>query len=1351
MLSLLLLLSAAVPLVNADAADAGGKWTVMIYMAGGVDQNINKGIERDLGEIERAGYNPDFNILILKDGDKYGDSSLLRFEMDGFSASSPDVVNSTWHSEVDMSKWETLRDFVSWGLNNYPATHTMLIFWGHGEGWMGMPADEGYNKVLDFQGVSKALSPVVKNHGKLDIIGFDQCNMAMFEVFYAIAPFADYAVASEKEEDLWGWPYDLILPDMYGMDEPTPSNVSRVIVEDDVSWARNDSNYSATMSAINLSRMPMVVNALKNYTIILKKFLPNYKLEITVAGNDAEKYDKEPYPYDLYNLTENLEKEIKFPILSIAGRELREAINEAVIAERHYKNPNDMKVSGAHGIGIWFSTPGSTAGTYNGYDGLEGANKTDWAEFLELYYHSVPGKKIPLYPVVTEMDRDGDGANESFSVRVSGNWTFNIEVLSGDDILRRTSSDSFASLNFYPQTPGYYDVVVYSSRDDSINNYTVVKGTIETYVKIGGRISDSSGNPINARLIFHFRDRNMSLDADGYYYLEVKAPYGVSFGEKIPVTIEYCGEKRTDYVWVNSTYIHADFSAGWGESMVFPYILALLMIVLSVFGVFWIYDKEERQKRMERLKSEVKIGSVRKVKKFKKVIKLRTFVDREEELAELSTALKSATDGVGSSIFLTGEEGVGKRSLINRFRKESNSRFISYEASGGEKKPYEGVIRVLESMNSMGISSINAGDILSRASKEQGFEESFQAFAEASAEEPLIVYFSSAQWLDHGSIEFLEYLARGIDETKVVLIISAPQEELEDTNGKPHPLNAMLMSLIMEGKIRMLKLERFDRDTAGAMLSILLDAEINGELLDKIYEKTQGLPLMIEEIANRLRTSRKSLYEIEESDIELPRNVRELIGKRLEKLDKEERAVAEWAAVLGTGFSLELIKELSDEEEGLEDIVYRLIEDKILVEEGGEYRLDHPQLREILCDELAERASEMHLKAGDVMEKIGSGDVYILAHHFCFAGLREKCLEYSIRAAEKAERSYAPRDAVKYYQMAEKNAEGNMLPKIYLNIVKNLRKILEIESAEEYAKKASAAGGEIADRAHLLLGHIYLESSRWGEAEKEYKKALSSDIGEVVIDAYRGIGKVYWRLGEHKKAAEYLQKAIDLAQKAGNSGILGTATIDLANVYSDWGKYPKAIELYQLAIKILESVSSISEIGRAYNNMGEIYKYKGDLEKAAECYLNCIEYAQSAKDSLTMGYGIENLGTIYTYMGKFEEASEYLSKAYRIFSKSGDKYMISGIYMAYGIMYRMQKKWAKSEENLLKSMELLKEIGIKYDLGISIYEYGRMLKEKGDERAEKILKEALSIFREIGSKHHIEVVEKELELEDIGG
>ncbi|KAF6263192.1 hypothetical protein COO60DRAFT_1635413 [Scenedesmus sp. NREL 46B-D3] len=101
----------------------------------------------------------------------------------------------------------------------------MLVFWDHGSGWSGYGLDHtctststyshawGCN-MLTLQALAQGLDaglnvpdPITGGRLKLDIIGFDACLMAMYEVGSTLAPYGRYLLASELLEPGHGWDY----------------------------------------------------------------------------------------------------------------------------------------------------------------------------------------------------------------------------------------------------------------------------------------------------------------------------------------------------------------------------------------------------------------------------------------------------------------------------------------------------------------------------------------------------------------------------------------------------------------------------------------------------------------------------------------------------------------------------------------------------------------------------------------------------------------------------------------------------------------------------------------------------------------------------------------------------------------------------------------------------------------------------------------------------------------------------------------------------------------------------------------------------------------------------------------
>lgn len=85
----------------------------------------------------------------------------------------------------------------------------MFIFWNHGAGWTGFGGDDistGHPilTIADLeQGLSQGLARTSATG--FDILGFDACLMATYEVAKAMSPFADYLLASQELEPTHGW------------------------------------------------------------------------------------------------------------------------------------------------------------------------------------------------------------------------------------------------------------------------------------------------------------------------------------------------------------------------------------------------------------------------------------------------------------------------------------------------------------------------------------------------------------------------------------------------------------------------------------------------------------------------------------------------------------------------------------------------------------------------------------------------------------------------------------------------------------------------------------------------------------------------------------------------------------------------------------------------------------------------------------------------------------------------------------------------------------------------------------------------------------------------------------------
>jgi len=134
---------AAEPFVPPPPSAEGTTWTVMLYQDAD-DKILEKDIFVDLNEAERIGSTDQVQVVAQVDryrkgftGDGNWDSTKrfhLTYDSDLNRVASQEVMDL---GEVNMADGQTLVDFVTWAVENYPADRYALILSDHGMGWPG--------------------------------------------------------------------------------------------------------------------------------------------------------------------------------------------------------------------------------------------------------------------------------------------------------------------------------------------------------------------------------------------------------------------------------------------------------------------------------------------------------------------------------------------------------------------------------------------------------------------------------------------------------------------------------------------------------------------------------------------------------------------------------------------------------------------------------------------------------------------------------------------------------------------------------------------------------------------------------------------------------------------------------------------------------------------------------------------------------------------------------------------------------------------------------------------------------------------------------------------------------------
>jgi hypothetical protein len=387
------------------------EWTVIVY-SDADDNVLEQPMWFDVNEMELVGSTSEVNIVVQLDryaGGFTGDgnwTSARRFYItqddDLYAIHSPLLMDL---GEVDMGDPQTLVDFVTYAVQNFPARKYALVLSDHGGGWTGGFGDATSSSKLSIPEIADALDQIRQNTGldKFELFGFDACLMGQIEVFGTFYQVTNYMVSSEEVIPDFGWAYSGWLaqlvadPSMDG-GELARAIVSTYVVEDAQLTSTRatpdeiaEQESTTTLSAIESARVPDLIDAMNQFINALASLDQSQVAEArtyarsfySIFGEDAS-----PSYLDLENFAEVLTSMTDDPTLQEAAVQLNIAISSAVIAEKH-----GSTMSGSNGVSFYF--PDSEIYTYTELSGNFAAygdmltrylQLSSWDEFMAFHY-----------------------------------------------------------------------------------------------------------------------------------------------------------------------------------------------------------------------------------------------------------------------------------------------------------------------------------------------------------------------------------------------------------------------------------------------------------------------------------------------------------------------------------------------------------------------------------------------------------------------------------------------------------------------------------------------------------------------------------------------------------------------------------------------------------------------------------------------------------------------------------------------------------------------------------------------------------------------------------------------------
>jgi diguanylate cyclase (GGDEF)-like protein len=765
-------------------------------------------------------------------------------------------------------------------------------------------------------------------------------------------------------------------------------------------------------------------------------------------------------------------------------------------------------------------------------------------------------------------------------------------------------------------------------------------------------------------------------------------------------------------------------------------------------------------------------------------IPTKDLIGRTHEIEIITEFMKPIHSNRGGAVCIRGEVGVGKTRLVQEMMQKlryHDFAFLRSNMSATTRSipyyPFREIIRSLIKDAGLKLLSMLPAAYRVEIEKiipelaEDSFEESatklmvdkyrlfegVRKFLELNVENmQLFVVLDNIHWADEGTMELMHYLLRTLKAKPAFFFFVYRVEEARGGYFKE-----VLHLMAREKLYEQVTLNPLDRSAVEKMLTQVLDAKPPIPLADFIFAETGGNPFFIEELLNSLEENNairwaKNDWQFDESKkVVIPYSIEGVVARKMQMIERKGRGLLEHAAVIGREFDFGFLRNICGINEGeLFDLLDEIMGVRLLKHLGGErYYFSEDIIREIVYRKL--RGAKMKRYHEAVGEEILSRNktnvenvIEELAHHFYHADKREKAIEYSMKAADKAKEAYANRDAIRFYGWALDCMKGNKRKKSEIQEIQCLEQravvmnlIGENKQAAKELKAAISKARNIGDSEReadclLKLSKIYEDTSRYSDAQKVGEKALAiySKMNDAagMAKGIQNMGNVFYLLGKPKDAMECYEKALGIRRKIGDKKGESSVLNNLGIIYSNHGDLNGALKYYKSSLEITRSESDLHSEASILNNIGIVYNKLGDYSIALDYCLRAQKINEQIGDRQREALNFGNIGVIANKIGDHRRALEFYNRAMKIYEETGERQGESVILNNFGIIHSSLGNLNKALGFYEQSLRIREEIGDLMGMVIGYSNIADAYYDMGEyAKATEAFKKALNINEEV--------------------
>ena len=565
----------------------------------------------------------------------------------------------------------------------------------------------------------------------------------------------------------------------------------------------------------------------------------------------------------------------------------------------------------------------------------------------------------------------------------------------------------------------------------------------------------------------------------------------------------------------------------------------------------------------------------------------------------------------------------------------------------------------------------------------------------------MVLLLDDLHWADKPSLLLLEFVAREVSEARLLLV--GTYRDVDVSRGDPlaQTLGELARQSASGGFERVL-LRGMTEEDVSRFIEVETGLKAPAPLVSDVHTRTEGNPLFVTEVVRllvqegeltpeRLREG-KSLRQGSGQawTVRIPEGVREVIGRRLDRLSELCNQTLTVASVIGREFEMAQLDRLMDpsidsgqtlSEDWLLDVLEEALSARIIEElpaAVGRYQFTHSLIQETLVEELSlTRQARLHARIAEMLEELygpeAEANAAELAHHFVQAEPvlgNERLVGYSLIAGELALAGYGYEEAIVHFQRALTTKEGRA-DTVHPEPVEGRAADSEtaaalfglgraqtattvekapaqqawdhIQRAFEYYVASGDAAGAVAVAQHTLrTPHLIKGRVDVTARALEFVPPDSLDAGRLLSQHGYSLS---FEERDYDGAHQAFDRAIAIAQRLGDTALeAGTLSHSLLVDANNW-RLDRVVESGPRAIELAQRANDLLAEFRARRAVAFALMQKGDLDGARQHATASLEVAESLRHPDALASLPWLLGALSFHEGDWQTAHRFYDRA----------------------------------------------------------------------------------------------------------